>query len=173
MKSNFIIEASHPKQVNEIIDSVYEILQNNYLLALSTIDAKNKQPCVCCAYYVFDKNFNLYIWTDPNSKHAKNISENSRIAVDIYDSHQEFGGLLKGLQILGISKPVSNKELLFVGPLYLKHYIKASNFIKTLKDFNSKKLQSKLYKIQINNVKLLDESRFGKEEFRELTIKRN
>ncbi|MBS3167885.1 pyridoxamine 5'-phosphate oxidase family protein [Candidatus Woesearchaeota archaeon] len=172
MKTNILIQTSDTKESDKIIESFYDILESNYLLALSTIDLKNKQPHVCCVFYVFDKEFNLYIWTDPNSKHSNNIAKNSKVAVEIYDSHQKWGSLLKGLQILGTSKQISNKEVLSIGPLYLKRYIKASNIIKTLKDFNSKKLESQLYKIQINNVKLLDENRFGKESYKEFDVKK-
>ncbi len=166
------IKSDNPKDMDTILESVYKILKSNHLLSLSTIDLKNKQPHVCCVYYVFDNELNLYIWTDPYSQHCKNITNNPRVAVDIYDSHQEWGSLLKGLQILGTSMPVNNKELLLSGALYLKRYVKASNFIKTLKDFNSDKLDSKIYKIVISKIKLLDESNFGKDIYKELLIER-
>ena len=166
------IESINSKETNKIIDSVYNILESNKLLALSTLNKIDNQPNVCCVYYVFDDKLNLYFWTDPNSQHSKNISKNHKIAVDIYDSHQEWGSLLKGLQIFGISMPVSQKEVLFSGALYLKRFMKASKFIKSLKDFNSKKFDSKIYKIVINKIKVLDEANFGKEIYKELIIKR-
>lgn len=171
-KKEIIIEAVNIKEKDKILESFYEIIKSNNLLALSTINEKEKQPNVCSAYYVMDNEFNLYIWTDPNSRHSKNISKNSKVAVNIYNSHQEWGSLLKGLQISGMSKPITGKESLFAGSIYLKKYLKVSKFIKTLKDFNSKKLESQLYKITINKIKVLDEEKFGKENYKELIVKR-
>ncbi|MEK6898106.1 MAG: hypothetical protein AABX28_01980 [Nanoarchaeota archaeon] len=160
------------KDVNKIVKSALDILETNSLLSLSTFDEKNKQPSVCSVYYAFDNDFNLYIWTDPKSQHSKNTIKNYKIGADIYDSHQEWGELLKGLQIEGKIYSLSNKELLVGGSLYLKRYLKASNFIKNIKDFNSTKFESKLYKIMIDKIKVLDEENFGKENYKILLIKR-
>ena len=69
-------ESENPEEKYVIINSVLEILNSNNLLSLSTINEKNNHPDICSAYYVFDKDLNLYIWTNPNSKHASNIEKN-------------------------------------------------------------------------------------------------
>ncbi|MBI5065941.1 pyridoxamine 5'-phosphate oxidase family protein [Candidatus Woesearchaeota archaeon] len=158
------------KEKEQIMTSIKHILEQNMLLTLSTLDKKNNQPCSSTAYYVFDNDLNLYFWTSSNAIHSKNIKQNPKVAVNIFDSSQKWGTLLKGLQMFGKCRPVNNKELLFGGALYLKRFPKVIQFVKKIFDFNSKKLETKMYKITINKIKVFDEKVFGKEEFREIII---
>lgn len=158
------------EESEKIMKSVKDILEQNILLTLSTFDKKNNQPCSSTAYYVFDKDLNLYFWSSPNTLHSKNIKQNSKVAVNIFDSSQKWGSLLKGLQIFGTAREASNKELLVGGTLYLKRFPKVIKFIKKIFGFNSKKLESKMYKIEINKIKVFDEEVFGKEGFREIDL---
>ncbi len=155
---------------DQILKSVLTILKSNHLLSLGTFNKKEKQPCISSAYYAFDKNFNLYIWTDPKARHSLNIKVNPRVAINIVNTTQPWGGLLSGIQIIGTAKILSGGESFFAGALYLKRFAKASKFIKHLSDFNSKKYESKLYKITIKKIKVLDERTFGKEAYKELLI---
>ncbi len=156
------------QEKEKIMKTVKLILEQNTLLTLSTLDKKNNQPCSSTAYYVFDKEFNLYFWSSPNTLHSKNIKQNFKIAINIFDSSQKWGSLLKGLQMFGVAREASNKDLLVGGTLYLKRFPKVIKFVKKIFDFNSKKLESKMYKIIINKIKVFDEEVFGKEGFREV-----
>ncbi len=166
------IEVDEKEDKDKVIKSALAILNHNNLLTLSTFDKTNNQPCCSTAYYVFDNEFNLYFWTDPNALHSRNIKQNSKVGVNIFDSRQEWGSLLKGLQIFGTSSIVSKKELLTAGALYIKRFPNVVRFVKKILDFHSSKFQSKIYKIEINKIKVFDEETFGKEEFRELIIRR-
>ncbi|MEK6963463.1 MAG: pyridoxamine 5'-phosphate oxidase family protein [Nanoarchaeota archaeon] len=157
--------------LEKLFVSVRAILENNKLLTLSTYDKKLKQPCVCSAYYCFDKELNLYIWTDPKSEHGRNIEQNSNVAVNIADTAQPLGGLLQGLQITAKAKQVTAKELLVIGALYMKRFPKVSAWVKKAIDFHTKGFQSRLYKIQSHKIKIFDEKTFGKEEYQELIFR--
>ena len=155
------------------LKSVFFILNSTALMALSTFDRRNSQPCICSAYFVFDNKLNLYFWTDPNSLHSKNISNNPKVAAAIVDSGQKWGTFLKGVHLFGTAEIITNKELAVSGRLYLGRFPDASKFVKKIEDFHSEKYQSRIYKIQINKIKLLDEAVFGKEEFVEISFIRN
>jgi len=168
--SNIKLDVIPSDDKDKVVSSIVAILEHNRLLSLATV---NKDcPNVCTSFYVFDDSFNLYIWTDPKAQHSINVAKNPNVAVNIVDTYQEWGGSLRGLQIFGSCGAISGKEALIAGGLYLKRYTKASTFVKTLKDFNSKKLQSMLYKIQMDRIKVLDEVSFGKDQYRELIITR-
>lgn len=156
------------EEKKKIIESVIKILKENKVLTLST--SEKNQPHSCSAYYIFDKNLNLYIWTDKYSLHSKHLKKNPKVSINIADSSQKWGSPLKGLQIQGKAKKVSNKELIKVGSLYIKRYPKVSKYVKKIKDFVSGKLESDLYKIKIKKVKVLDEKKFGKEEYKEIKL---
>lgn len=173
ISGNLKIEASKEEDKEKIIKSGLSILENNTLLTLSTFDKENNQPCSSTAYYVYDDEFNLYFWTDPYTLHSRNIKSNPNVAINIFDSTQKWGSLLKGVQLFGSARVVNAKELILGGGLYLKRFPGVTKYIKKVLDFHSKKYQSKMYKISISKVKVFDEAAFGKEEFRELVIERD
>lgn len=76
----------------KVLNSIKDILGKNKLLTLSTI--KNNQPHSNTAYYSFDKNFNLYIWSEKDTAHSRNILKNKKVAVNIFDSSQKCDSLL-------------------------------------------------------------------------------
>ncbi|MBI1973123.1 pyridoxamine 5'-phosphate oxidase family protein [Candidatus Woesearchaeota archaeon] len=164
------VVTSFPKEKERIIKSIVNLLKNNKLLTLATTN-KNQSFCNT-AYYVFDKKFNVYIWTGIHTKHSKNIKENNRVAINIFNSTQKWGSLLQGIQAVGHASIANDQELLKAGLLYMKRYPKCVSLIKSPKELHSKIYESKIYKIEIDKIKVFDEKSFGKEEFREVVIKR-
>ncbi len=154
--------------LGSINNSIKSILSNNNLLTLSTFDNKNKQPCSSTAYFVYDSKFNIYIWTSSKSLHGRNMSKNAKVAINIFDSKQEWGTLLQGLQIFGTAHIVNKVELIKAATLYVKRFPNVSEYIKKLSDFSSSKFEDRLYKIKPYKIKVLDEKAFGKEGFREI-----
>ena len=152
-----------------VLNSIKEILGKNKLLTLSTI--KNNQPHSNTAYYAFDKNFNLYIWSEKASAHSKNILKNKKVAVNIFDSEQKWGSLLQGVQAMGIAKPVNNKELIKAGLSYLKRFPASLKMVKNPGGFHHKIFESQLYKIKLNKIKVFDERTFGKGESRNISLR--
>ena len=85
---------------------------------------------------------------------------------------QKWGSLMQGLQAFGNASIANKKELIKAGLRYMKRFPGVLKFVKTPKDFHSKIFKSGIYKIQLNNIKILDEKIFGKEEFRSIVIRR-
>lgn len=150
----------------EVIASIKSILKNNRLMSLST--SNNNYPFICNAYYVEDNKFNLYYWSEKTAQHSLNIEKNNKIAISIANSTQKWGTKLKGLKIYGTVEIAKSKDLLSGGLLYVKKFSGVGKWIKKVTDFN--KLSSRLYKIKPKKIILLDESKFGKEEYKELIL---
>ena len=150
---------------------IYSILEKNQILSLTTLNNKTKQLDICSVFYVFDKDFNLFFWSDINSIHSNNITQNNLVAVNIVDTHQKWGSGLQGLQIQGKAYPLSITKMLKPAKLYSLRYPLVKKLINHLKDFNIK-YNSKLYKIGIDKIKIFDEINFGKEGFKEFIIER-
>ncbi len=154
-------------EINEkVLKSIKNILNKNKLLTLST--SYNNQPHSNTAYYTFDKEFNIYIWSEKNTKHERNISKNNKVAVNIFDSSQKWGSLLQGIQAIGTATPIKNSELMRVGTLYIKRFPSSIKIIKKIKGFHDKIFKSRIYKIKLDKIKVFDEKTFGKGEFREV-----
>ena len=151
------------------LNSLKEILEKNKLLTLSTIS--NNQPHSNTAYYAFDKSFNLYIWSEKDTVHSKNILKNKKVAVNIFDSSQKWGSLLRRIQAMGFARSVNAKELVKAGFLYLKRFPQSLKMVKDPKGFHHKIFESQLYKIKLNKIKVFDEKVFGKGESKEISLK--
>lgn len=157
---------SDDKDLEGLKKAVYTILEDNILLTLATGD---KAPYVNCAYYVFDDDFNLFIWTSPKSHHGKLLKDNNQVSVSIADSTQAWGSVLKGLQITGVCERLSLPKMLKPANMYFKRFPLVKKRIANWKEFNSK-YESRIFKIQIDWIKIFDKERYGDEEWEEVKI---
>jgi len=66
------------------------IIAANSYLVLSTSDKKGN-VWANTVTYAYDKDYNFYFLSAIDSKHAKNIAENPKIAIVIFDSTQPIG----------------------------------------------------------------------------------
>jgi len=149
----------------EIIKSVESILSKNKLMSLST--SSNNLLCICTLFFAYDKDFNLYFWSEKTTIHSLNIQKNKKVAVSIADSSQSFGSILEGLKIYGKAELIENKDLLKGGALYIKRFSKVKAWIAKVSDLNSK-FNSRMDKVKPKKIIVLDEKKFGKEEYKEL-----
>ena len=52
-------------------------------------------------YFAWSDRFEVFWISDPDSLHSRNLTRNSSAAVTIYDSHQTWGRLDRGIQLFG------------------------------------------------------------------------
>lgn len=145
---------------NEMLELIKEMLEKNYLLTLST-SSKN-MPHSNTAFYAFDKDCNIYIWSEESTTHSKNLSKNKKVAITIFDSGQKWGDLLAGLQATGTAAPLHGKEAIKAGILYIKRFPTSLKLVKNPSGFHDKLFESKLYRIKMNKIKIFNEKKFGK-----------
>lgn len=77
------------------MEKIKQIIQENIYCVLSTVDAQN-QPWGAPVFFAYDEHYNFYWWTDTESQHSKNIEDNGKVYINIYDSHAAIG---KGLGV--------------------------------------------------------------------------
>ncbi len=88
-----------------------EIIETNQYMTLAT----NGWASPVC--YAFDKNYNLYWVSMPDSRHSQNIAQNPHVSVAIFDSHQNWGEGV-GLQIEGTAYKLSLSDYLLGLKIY-------------------------------------------------------
>lgn len=76
--------------------NIFKFLKENGIMTLATQSSNG--PWVCTVYYGMDEEMNLYIVTDPNSTHGKNMAKDKRVAFNIFDSRQKIYKPKKGVQ---------------------------------------------------------------------------
>ena len=156
------------KKLNE---SLFDILNNNKLLSIATINSK-KESYINTAYYSFDEKLKLYIITNPKSNHSINLSKNYSVAVSIFDSHLKFWeDKLQGVQLFGKGYKTPISQLPKGTSCFIKRFPPFKEIVKNPKDFMKKSVTVMLYTLEISRIKLFDEKRFGEENFIELKLR--
>lgn len=158
------------KEEEKIRNSIKNILDKNHLLTLST--SKNNKPHSNTAFYAFDKDINLYIWSEEGTAHSENLKKNEKVAVNIFDSKQKWDCLHQGLQALGTAKQVNKKEFISAGILYVKRFPASLKLVKHPKRLHDEIFESKIYKIQLDEIKIFDEKAFEKGGSRKIILNR-
>lgn len=69
----------------ELIQKARIVINDILYLTIATTD-KNNQPWNSPVYSAFDKNYNFYWASWKENQHSKNITENGKVFVVIYDS---------------------------------------------------------------------------------------
>ncbi|OGD62159.1 hypothetical protein A2160_01235 [Candidatus Beckwithbacteria bacterium RBG_13_42_9] len=162
-----IILMKHTK--DQIKKDIYKFLKNHGIMTLAS--CKANQPWVCTVYYGLDKEMNLYLVTDPNSIHGKQIKANKKIAFAVFDSHQKITQPKKGVQGRGKCEMVKG-ILANTKGLLLWH--RANPGIEkniTIKDILKKITDTKIYKITPTFLKFFNKKLYSPEEYGEIKLK--
>ncbi|HUY70543.1 MAG TPA: pyridoxamine 5'-phosphate oxidase family protein [Candidatus Baltobacteraceae bacterium] len=91
-------------------DAAKKILEENKYMVLSTSDL-DKAPWGSVVFYAYGKNHEFYFFSAVDSRHAKNISANPKIAFVIFDSKQKMG-VAESIQAEGKASFVSSDAVL-------------------------------------------------------------
>ncbi len=158
------------REAKKISGSIKNMLDKNHLLTLST--SINNEPYSNTAFYVYDKNMDIYIWSEEGSVHSENLKKNKKVAINIFNSKQKWGSLLQGLQAIGTADKVNGKDLIKAGILYIRRFPNSLKLVKNPKGFHERIFESKLYKIQLDKIKVFDEKAFGKENSKKISLRK-
>lgn len=113
-------------------------------MALGTVGG-GKNPWVSPVVYAYDKNWNFYFVSIPDSRHCLNMRANKSIAMAIFDSKQKLGEGI-GLQMEGIVNEVKLTELPKAALIYFKRKYPFGRMRHTFDTALKKLLNDKLYR---------------------------
>jgi len=139
-----------------------QYLQSQKLMSLATYTDK---PWVCTVYYAVDDAFNLYLITEPNTKHARDIVANTIVACAISDSHQKVTDKKEGVQIEGFCSQLSEDNKIKEA---LTLWNKANPGFEQIINWESiqqGKIKGRVYLVKPTSIKYFNESLYGPEEF--------
>lgn len=163
---------NHPKFDNDTIaESLTDILSNNTLLSLATVkevDGKSIPLNATCGF-AFDEMGAIYILTPPDSEHGIAMHLNPRVALNVYDSHQDPQTKKQGLQIYGTCLPGHQADFQKGVKAYKERFDWMENFVRWHPEWRQDSVDSWIYKISPDEFKIFDEDRFGEEAFVRVT----
>lgn len=102
-------------------NKITDFIGNHHVLVLAT--CADCQPYCCDCFYAYDAERNTFIIkTDAeNTRHMKEIAQNSNVAASIVLETKEVGKL-QGLQICAKAVTPTGDDLSHAKKTYLKHY---------------------------------------------------
>jgi len=161
---------NHPKYSDEELNkSIFEIVEENLLLSMASI-FEGKESYINTVFYCYNDKLDFYFLSPSNTQHIKNIQQNNSVALAVYDSHQKLAGK-RGLQIFGICRLANRNEMEEGIELYSKRFAWLKKFIKTPVDFDKGIIESRMYIIKAQKVKIFDEPNFGAEKWVTVQVK--
>jgi uncharacterized protein YhbP (UPF0306 family) len=107
--------------------SVREILDGTELCSLATQDGRGAVH-ISTAFFAWTEDLALYFLSDPTSRHARNLAEQSSAAVAVFDTHQVWGAAHRGLQLRGRAGPVAAGELRAAEQVYRRRFARYQEF---------------------------------------------
>ena len=120
--------------MQELIHRTKDILDNNMYLTIATSDYNT--PWISNLYFAYDKDFNIYWYSSKETKHSRNINNNPKVAISIFNS-MAIGDDVQAVYIQAQATEITNKlELSQALILYAKKCFK-TNFIQNKIDLNN------------------------------------
>lgn len=147
-------------------DLVLKFLKTNKLMAVATY---GEFPWIANVYFAFDKNLNLYFLSSPNTLHCQQIAQNNKIAVSIYDSHQDINHSPKiGLQLWEIAEQIADTTKIKYAVELWKKSLKITNPKISYANMLKKIISGRMYKISPKRIKIF--GLYKTEEGQELVL---
>jgi uncharacterized protein YhbP (UPF0306 family) len=85
--------------------SLLRLLRENVLASFATVNTRGHAH-ISTAYFAWDRAWNLYFYSYPESQHSRNLTRQSSMAVAIFDTRQRWGSPDCGVQLFGRCAPV-------------------------------------------------------------------
>jgi uncharacterized protein len=154
------VQFNHPAYRNrDLAESITDILDSNIILAMATV--QNHDAYINSAHYAYNERLEMIIFTHPYSEHGKNLAANPSIAVAVWKRPEAWGMNLQGLQLFGTSAVIEDADLDEAIETYKTRFPAFGHLIQHAEDFDRDITDLRLYRIQVERVKLIDETRFG------------
>lgn len=98
-------------------------------------------------YFASGAHYEVFWISDPDSLHSRNLARSSSAAVTIYDSHQVWGRLDRGIQLFGTAGAVNGRAANEAARAYARRF----------RDFDAEGNDLPFYRFRPRTLKLFDE----------------
>ena len=146
---------------DSIRESLSQLLTLNRLGAMASIRDVSFSY-VNTAYFVYDARLTLYFLSQPEDQHVKNCENNESVAVAVWGTPQLWGTDLHGVQMFGRCEKVGvGIELISAMRLFLSAFPACASIFLEPGRFREG-VNSQMFAVRVQSMKLLDERRFGR-----------
>ena len=127
---------------------VLEYLKGNRLMTLGTVS--RGKPWGTTVFFAYTNNIEILFYSRIDTKHAKHIAKSSSVSVVVNQDHGT-AGQVKGMQIVGTARLVSEKHFKKHYAIYRKRFPWADDFRK----------DHRLYIVAPTEIHYIDQKRYG------------
>lgn len=164
-----VVDGEHDAELAR--ESLSQLLRDNGLCSMATVGANctaHINTCFCAP----TSDFRVIVFTVPATRHGENLERNQSVALTLFDSHQEWGGIVYGCQCFGSGRLLHGEDAAQALVAYTARHPRMVEWAPTLADLEAK-FTSRLYEMRVDRFTLLDEARFGKEGYVNGTVVRD
>ncbi|PID30578.1 hypothetical protein CSA80_01065 [Candidatus Saccharibacteria bacterium] len=160
---------NHPDFADEQLnESIAAILEANQTGAMSSIAGDKAH--INTAYFAYTSKLELFFVSLPSDTHSINITENNSVALSFWSESSTWSENLQGVQIFGTAEELGIGPKLVEGmKVFAARYPAVSAIIKNPGAFKDG-VAVRMFRVQSERVKLLDEPRFGRRNYLDLTL---
>jgi len=140
--------------------AAFELLDASPLCAISTV-APRITAHIHTAYFVWNRDFEIFWLSDPAARHSRNIRARPGTAITVFDSHQVWGQPDRGIQLFGSTRQLPATQTAPADSLYAARF----------PGYATPDLRAyRFYQFRSERLKLFDEAVFGAGVFVTATI---
>ena len=148
---NITRRSRRPVARTRIERAAFGLLDASPLCAISTVSPRGAAH-VSTAYFVWSPRLDIFWLSDPDARHSRNIRVRPATAIAVYDSHQEWGGPDRGIQLLGSTSQLQATETAHAESLYAARFPRYAT---------SDLRAYRFYHFRTNRLTVFDEPEFG------------
>ena len=137
-------------------------------LATIGLTLRDGTPHVFTAFIAVDNELNVYFISAKGSVHGDLLRETRDAAMAVYDSTQEWNDWKEGIQLWGCLRMLEGKAEQQGRRYYEQRF---PEYVEWLKGDGKYSERAAVYRYEWNRIRVLAESEWGEEEFREISRK--
>ena len=140
--------------------AAFGLLDTSPLCAISTA-APRTTAHIHTAYFVSNRDFEIFWLSDPAARHSRNIRVRPSTAITVFDSHQVWGQPDRGIQLFGSTRQLPATEIAHAESLYAARF----------PGYATPDLRAyRFFRFRTERLKVFDEAVFGAGVFVTATI---
>jgi uncharacterized protein len=155
-----ICEQTSEKSITE---SLRVLLEDSIICSIATVTS-NGHAYISDVYFSYSPEMDFYFISSPDTVHCRNIAGNPTMALSVHRPQREWGNPDHGVQLFGHCREARDAERAAAVAVYAKRFpaYAAEIAAKNPGDEVAERLRGYgLFHFVPDNIKLLDEKRFG------------
>lgn len=157
--ATFVSSDDLPRGFDEAVRSAMSATSLLSLCCIVEVDGQPR-PWVSSAFFAFDASATLYVLSPLETKHGLVLRQRPDVAMTVANSQQTFGAPLVGLQASGRCY-LAEGAILDAGlAAYRGRFPATAATLQSRESFAASGWDSRLWAIELDRVKLFDETRF-------------